>query len=166
MNPYAAVLLLTSAALLQSSLLPHLSRGGLKPDLVVMLVISWGLLRGVQEGLLWAFIGGLALDLLSATPLGLSALILTLLTLLTSLGQKSIYRTSILFPLAVIFLATFGYNLALLLGWQLLGRPALWGETFLEVLLPTGLLNTLVMLPLYPLLPWLHRRTGPERVGW
>jgi len=166
MNPYAAVLLLTSAALLQSSLLPHLSRGGLKPDLVVMLVISWGLLRGVQEGLLWAFIGGLALDLLSATPLGLSALILTLLTLLTSLGQKSIYRTSILFPLAVIFLATFGYNLALLLGWQLLGRPALWGETFLEVLLPTGLLNTLVMLPLYPLLSWLHRRTGPERVGW
>ncbi len=166
MNPYAAVLLLTSAALLQSSLLPHLSRGGLKPDLVVMLVISWGLLRGVQEGLLWAFIGGLALDLLSATPLGLSALILTLLTLLTSLGQNSIYRTSILFPLAVIFLATFGYNLALLLGWQLLGRPALWGETFLEVLLPTGLLNTLVMLPLYPLLSWLHRRTGPERVGW
>jgi len=166
MNPYAAVLLLTSAALLQSSLLPHLSRGGLKPDLVVMLVISWGLLRGVQEGLLWAFIGGLALDLLSATPLGLSALILTLLTLLTSLGQKSIYRTSILFPLAVIFLATFGYNLALLLGWQLLGRPALWGETFLEVLLPTGLLNTLVMLPLYPLLSWLHRRTGPERVEW
>lgn len=166
MNPYAAVLLLTSAALLQSSLLPHLSWGGLKPDLVVMLVISWGLLRGVKEGLLWAFIGGLALDLLSTTPLGLSALILTLLILLTSPGQKSIYRTNILFPLASIFLATLGYNLALLLAWQLLGRPALWGETFLKVLLPTGFLNLLVMLPLYPLLSRLHRQIGPEQMEW
>ncbi|HAL61095.1 MAG TPA: rod shape-determining protein MreD [Chloroflexi bacterium] len=166
MNPYAVILLLTGAALLQSSLLPHLSPGGLKPDLVVILVISWGLLRGVKEGLLWAFIGGLALDLLSTTPLGLSTLILTLLTFLTSLGQKSIYRTNILFPLALIFLATSGYNLALLLAWQLLGRPALWGETFQEVLLPTGFLNTLAMLPLYPLLSWLHRRIGPERMEW
>ncbi len=166
MNPYAAVLLLTSAALLQSSLFPHLSWGGLKPDLVVMLVISWGLLRGVKEGLLWAFIGGLALDLLSATPLGLSALVLTPWILLTSLGQKSIYRTNILLPLASIFLATLGYNLVLLLAWQLLGRPALWGETFLEVLLPTGFLNLLVMLPLYPFLSWLHRRIGPEQMGW
>ncbi len=166
MNPYAAVLLLTSAALLQSSLLPHLSWGSLKPDLLVMLVISWGLLRGVKEGLLWAFIGGLALDLLSATPVGFSALILTLLILLTSLGHKSIYRTNILFPLTIVFLATLGYNLALLLSWQLLGRPALWGETFLEVLLPTGFLNTLAMLPLYPLLSRLHRRIGPERMEW
>ena len=115
MNPYAVVLLLTSAALFQSSFVPHLLRGGPRPDLVVMLVISWALLRGVKEGLLWAFIGGLVLDLLSATPLGLSALILTLLTLLTILGRKSIYRTNILFPLAIIFLATLGYNLALLL---------------------------------------------------
>jgi len=166
MNPYAVVLLLTSAALLQSSLLPHLSPGGLKPDLVVIMVISWGLLGGVKEGLLWGFIGGLVLDLLSATPLGLSALILTLLTLLTSLGRKRVYRSNILLPMAIIFLATLGYNLALLLFWQLLERPAWWGETFLEVLLPTSLFNTLVMLPLYPLLSWLHRRIGPERIEW
>lgn len=166
MNPYAVVLLLTSAALLQSSFLPHLFRGGLKPDLVVMLVISWGLLRGVKEGLLWAFIGGLALDLLSATPLGFSALLLTLLILLTSLGQKSVYRANILFPLAIIFLATLGYNLTLLFAWQLLGRPALWWESLREVLLPTALLNILVMFPLYPLLYWLHRRIGPERMEW
>lgn len=166
MNPYAVVLLLTSVALLQSSLLPYLSWGGVRPDLVVMLVISWSLLRGAKEGLLWAFVGGLALDLLSATPLGLSALILTPLIFLTSLGRKGIYRSNILFPLAVIFLATLGYNLALLLAWQFLGRPPLWRETFLEVLLPSGLLNISVMLPLYPLLSWLHRRIGPARMEW
>lgn len=166
MNPYAVVLLLTSAALLQSSFLPHLSWGGLKPDLVVTLVISWGLLRGANEGLLWALVGGLALDLLSATPLGLSSLILTLLILLTSLGQKRIYRANILFPLAIIFLATLGYNLASLLAWQLLGRPASWWSSLLEILLPTAFLNTLVIFPLYPLLFWLHRRIGPERMEW
>ena len=121
---------------------------------------------GLSKDSSGGFIGGLALDLLSATPLGLSALILALLTLLTSMGQKNIYRTNILFPLTIIFLATLGYNLALLLAWQLLGRPALWGETFLELLLPTGFTNILAMLPLYPLLSWLHRRTGPERVEW
>ena len=166
MNPYAATFLLLTASLIQASFLPHFMWRGLGPDLVMLLVISWSLLRGAKEGPIWGFIGGLTLDLLSASPLGLSALLLTIAGASSSRGQKSIYRINILLPLTTAFLASLGYHLALLLSWQIMGRPTAWQEAFLNTVLPTALMNTLLMLIIYPSLSWLHRRTGPERMEW
>ena len=64
MNLYAAILLLSAVAIAQSTVMPHLTIMGVKPDLMLLAVMSWSLLRGSEEGLVWAFIGGLALDLL------------------------------------------------------------------------------------------------------
>ncbi|HID87983.1 MAG TPA: rod shape-determining protein MreD, partial [Anaerolineae bacterium] len=53
MNPYATIGLLVGIALLQTSFVPHLSIRGVKPDLMLMAVVSWSLLRGAGEGIAW-----------------------------------------------------------------------------------------------------------------
>ena len=61
--PLAAVGALV-AALLETSVLPELQIGGTKPDLVLVLAIVATMIMGVEDGLVWAFLGGLMLDVL------------------------------------------------------------------------------------------------------
>jgi rod shape-determining protein MreD len=62
---YWSIPLMLVAAIAQSTLFRHLDLFGAVPNLVLAISVAWTLLRGTHEGLLWAFTGGLALDLLS-----------------------------------------------------------------------------------------------------
>ena len=73
-NFYAAIPLMAVLAVLQTAVLPRFPIAGLEPQLVFLVALAWGLLRGLEEGLVWAFIAGIWADLFSLTPLGLSSL--------------------------------------------------------------------------------------------
>ena len=63
-----SAVVLSLAAILQSTLLPHFAILGVKVNLVLLLVTSWSIRRGIESGLPWALIGGVAIDVLSAGP--------------------------------------------------------------------------------------------------
>jgi len=65
-----AIALPLAAALLQSAVVPFLSVGDARPNLPFLVAGSWSLAAGAGEAVWWAFIGGLAADLLSGGPLG------------------------------------------------------------------------------------------------
>jgi len=58
------------AALLQVSLAPLIAIGDVHPSLTLLVAASWAIAAGAREAVWWAFIGGLASDLLSGGPLG------------------------------------------------------------------------------------------------
>ena len=58
----------------QSTLLPVIRLWDQIPQLLVLSAISWGMLRGFNEGFLWAFMAGFLLDLFSVTPIGINSL--------------------------------------------------------------------------------------------
>ena len=66
------------AALIQSSILPFTSAGGAGLDLVLVLAVVWTMTVGLEGGLVWAFLGGLLIDVLLMRPLGLTAFVLLL----------------------------------------------------------------------------------------
>lgn len=72
--------LLLAAVLLQTTLFARLRpvTFGVVPDLVLIMVIAVGRWLDTEVGLLFGFTGGLFVDLLGGTPLGLRALVLTL----------------------------------------------------------------------------------------
>lgn len=55
----------TIAAILETSVLTQLLVAGVKPDLVLATTIAVAVVLGFEQGLTWAFVGGLLLDLLS-----------------------------------------------------------------------------------------------------
>jgi rod shape-determining protein MreD len=165
-NPYATIGLLAGLALLQMTLMSHLSIGGTKPDLMFMAVVSWSLLRGAGEGIAWGAMGGFILDLLSGGPFGIFTLSLTLIGFLTGVGEINIFRGNVLLPGATILFATLIYNLALLLLLQILGWSINWGIQLLRILLLAILWNVLLMPFVYTPLRWLHRATGREEMEW
>lgn len=63
------------AALIQSTVLPFAAGGGGGLDLVLVIAVVWTMALGLEGGLVWAFLGGLVIDVLLMRPLGLTAFI-------------------------------------------------------------------------------------------
>jgi rod shape-determining protein MreD len=63
------------AALIQSTVLPFAAAGAGGLDLVLVIAIVWTMALGLEGGLVWAFLGGLVIDVLLMRPLGLTAFI-------------------------------------------------------------------------------------------
>src|SRR5437667_9908170 len=79
-------------ALLELSVAPYLQIAGLKPDLVLIVVVSVASFSGLERAFAWAFVGGLMLDLLSAgpyRPVGATAFTLLIVAGLASITVRA-----------------------------------------------------------------------------
>ena len=164
MNVYLTFLMLFVVTLLQSTVMSRITIVGVHPDLMLMVVTSWSLLRGTQEGMLWALSGGVSMDLLSGARFGLHSLALLIVSFATGFGERAIFRFEILTPVLVIPVATLGYQLALMGGLFLFGWPVAWETYATAVVLPSMLVNTICMPVVYLIVRVLHRHTYREEI--
>lgn len=105
----SGLIVLPVITLLQEGVADHVAVGGIMPNLVLLAVVNWGLVRGVEEGMLWGFIGGIFLDLFSGLPFGTSSFAFVAITGLVSLGETALLRTSVMLPFATAIIATVLY---------------------------------------------------------
>ncbi|MBI2864549.1 MAG: rod shape-determining protein MreD [Chloroflexi bacterium] len=154
MNYYLAVPVLVVAGILQATMLPHVVLLNVKPDLVLLLVVTWGTIRGSQEGIAWGLIGGLVLDLLGTGPFGAATVALVATAFLTSIGEFNLIRSGLILPLTIMFGGTMVFYGFFLMIVQAAGGAVDWDITFRSTLLPAGVINTLFTPAVY----WLVRR--------
>lgn len=83
-----------AAMVVQTSLLRYVSIGGVRPDLVLIIVVYLGLIRGADIGSLSGFFFGLFEDAFSGTFLGANALSKTIIGFLCGLLGKRLYTQS------------------------------------------------------------------------
>ncbi|GIK73511.1 MAG: rod shape-determining protein MreD [Chloroflexota bacterium] len=152
--------LLLFLALLQSTTVARFKVAGVKPDLVLLMVVIGALVYGARPGVLWAFIAGIGLDLFSGGPFGASSLALMASALVASLGHRPFSRFNILVPLSAAALGTLIYAavyLATLGVLEVLGASTLRlpiAETIRDIVLPVTVYNTALM---FLALPFLNR---------
>lgn len=158
MTPYLFVPFLFALAVVQASAVPYLAIWGVFPDLPLLFVTAWALLNGTRQGVLWGFVAGLALDLLSGVPFGALTLSLMAVGFASGLGATVVFRAQVMFPVLFVFLATVLYDLILLLMVQLSGDAVSWSGSLLRIVLPSAALNAL----LAPVVLWVLKRLN----GW
>lgn len=158
MTLYLVVPLLLFVAIVQTALVPYLSIWGVFADLPLLLVVSWSLLQGKRDGLVWGFIAGLGIDILSGAPFGAATLSLALVGFVAGLGEATVFRTHVALPLLAVFAATILYNLAFLLIVRILGQPVAWLDSLARVVLPSAVLNTILTPLAFVPLRLVHRR--------
>src|SRR6266852_4575574 len=116
-----AASLLAVAALLQSVLGPSLPLVRGRPDLVLVVVLAWSMLRGAGEGAFVGFLGGVLLDSVTYTPFGINAALFGLLGYFTGLPQVNAYRGNVPYFLGTAAIATVAYHTLYFLILQALG---------------------------------------------
>lgn len=158
--------LLLVVGVLQAAVVPHLALWGVYPDLPAILVVSWGLLAGTRQGVVWGFVAGIVVDLFSGAPFGAATLSLMAVGAVSGLGQATLVRAHVMLPLLTMFLATVIYDLLFLLVVQISGSPVAWLDSLVRVVLPSALFNTALMPVVYLFVRFLHTWFVRDEMEW
>jgi rod shape-determining protein MreD len=106
-------LLLAAAVVVQTTLVPFAQVGNARPDLLLAVSVSMGLIFGRVAGASVGFFGGLLWDLLTAQIFGMNTLA-KLITGYTAGGfEKQVFKENPIVPILALFLATFVHELIL-----------------------------------------------------
>lgn len=144
--------LVVLSVVVQTSLLAGFGPPSLRPDLPMLLVLTWGLAFGGSQGLVAAALAGPLLDSTSAVPFGTHLLALAPAVLLGAARETDLFASRASLPLVLAPLATVGYYLVHSLVLELTGWPVDWGMTLLA--LAGGLLLNAVVSPLLFIVTW------------
>lgn len=120
-------------AIIQATVLPSFPIFGIAPGLWLVVTIGWGLLRGMREGLVLAFVGGIFIDLLSAAPMGVTSLSLMLAITLATFLQRHLPKNQILTPALLTALATIVFWFIYLLLLRLIMPSVVGGQELLGI---------------------------------
>ena len=153
-------------ALLESTVGPYLRIEGAQPHLVLVLGVIVTIAVGLESGLVWAFIGGLALDVLVQRPLGSTAFALLLCVGGASFLGRSFARLRPIVPIGAVFVLSLGYSMILFATFGALGAPLPVTDP-LGVVLPGAVFDAALGALVGPLAIAIHdRRMEQERVDW
>jgi rod shape-determining protein MreD len=162
MSLWILVPLLLLVAIVQVTWLPLIPIFGLKPDLALIVVTTWGLLAPIGEAAQWGFVLGILLDLNSGLPFGVHTLTLTIVGLLVGLGQRAFFRGNLIAPPVTVILATLFDHTVILGILASLNESISWSDYLIHITLPTSILNTLLAGLVFFPLQGLYRRLHPQ----
>ncbi len=154
MGTYWSVPLIFLAAVLQATLVPQIRILGGQPDLVFLLVLSWSVNGRLEQGVAWAFVGGITQDLLSAAPIGASVLGMLLLIFGIERLRGQVFRIGFVMLVGLVIVGTVLQKTAFMLVAAVSGFTIYPVENFTYIILPTIAYNLLFLWPIY----WIVRR--------
>ena len=173
MGRYLSILVLGLAAALSASIIPQAitflvsilgnfipaleqTRGQL--SLVMLFVLCWSVRAELTESLIWALVGGLAIDLLSILPSGTTSIVLIFFAFFVNSVARQLFRIRILFLVAVIPAATIVLTLYNVFALALTGLSYDFLTVASLVLIPSIIYNLAAVVPVYAVVRLLQRK--------
>jgi rod shape-determining protein MreD len=121
---------------------------------------------GLEAGLVWAFVGGLALDVLAQRPLGSTAFALLLCVGVTAVLGHLFLRLRPIVPVLATLLLSLFYSMILYVAFNALRTPIPVADP-IAILMPGVVYDTILAALIGPLVISIHdRRTESERLDW
>ena len=156
----------TAAALVELSLVPYLGVGVAHPHPVLVFGVIWTIAVGIESGLTWAFVGGIALDSFVPRPLGVSAFALLVSVGGASLIGRSFIRIRPLAPIIAVPILSL-VNSMILFALLAAIRPPVTPADPVALLMPGAAYDAVLGLVFGPLAVSIRdRRNVEERVDW
>ena len=156
----------TGAALFELTVAPYLRIDGAQPHVVLVLGIVLTIAVGLEAGIVWAFVGGLALDVLAQRPLGSSSFALLLCVGGASILGRLLASVRPIAPVIAVPVLSLFYSLVLFVALGALGSP-LPAVDPIQAVLPSVVYDTVLAILIGPLAISIHDRHAlKERVDW
>jgi rod shape-determining protein MreD len=153
-------------ALIELTVTPYLRIGSAQPHPVLVLGVIVAIAVGIEAGLAWAFVGGLALDVLAQRPLGSTAFALLLCVGGASILARSLVRLRPIVPIFAVLVLSIGYSMILFAVFRALGPAPPISDPLMAVL-PGAIYDAILAAVIGPLTVAVHdRRLEQERVDW
>ena len=156
----------TVTALLELTVGPYVRFGLAQPHLLLVFGVVVTVAVGLEAGLVWAFVGGLVLDVLAQRPLGSTAFALLLCMGATAVLGRLLLRLRPIVPVLATLLLSLFYSMTLYVAFNALRTPIPVADP-IAILIPGVIYDTLLAALIGPLVISIHdRRIETERLDW
>ncbi len=143
-------LLILTALIIQTTILPHIAPFRVVPDLLLVIVICVALVRGPSAGAVAGFGAGLLRDFLLNAPTGLSALAYLSVGYLVGAVRPYVQSSSVVVPFVGVWAGSLAGTAFYVVLSLLLGVRAEPLDRITQVVALTALYNTLLVPFAYP----------------
>ena len=137
---------------LQSTVLVHVAVLGINPDIAIIFIVSYGILRGDVEGAIFGFFSGLTHDLFGANFVGLYAMLGMFTGYVAGKPFKEYFKDNYFLPFIVVVVATLTYHVTFFFTSFLLRGRFDFGFYFASIIFPKTIYTASVSIPLYSLM--------------
>ena len=156
-------LVLVLALIVHTTVLPSFRIAGVMPDVMLLLAVAAGLEGGPMYGALMGFASGMLADLLLSTPLGLSALVFTVVGYGVGVTKGGLLRDTAWFAVLVAFAAsTAGVGLFAVAA-SVLGDTHVLNAHLTTIMIVVGVTNGLLAPPMVRIVRWALTSHLPSR---
>lgn len=146
------VIIIIICFLLQTTVFQALTFANIAPNLLIIIVSSFGFMRGRKAGMLVGFICGLLVDIFCGFYLGIYALIYMYIGFINGIFQKKFYPDDIKLPMLLIGSSDIVSNLVVYFIMFLFRRRFDFGYYFLSIILPEFVYTMVITIFLYIIL--------------
>lgn len=143
---------------LQTTIFGFHDISSISPNLLLILTMSFGLMRGRKEGMLVGFFSGFLVDIFFLDILGPYMFLYMIIGYTNGFFHKNYMIEDVMLPLIIILLDDFVFNFAIyVVGFALHNRLD-FSAYFFGIILPEMLATTLLTIIVYKLYVYINRR--------
>ncbi len=142
-------ILIIVSYLLQTTVFTFIPLAGVVPNLLLVLTMSFGLMRGRKEGLLVGFFCGILVDLFCGFAIGPYAMIYMYFGYINGFFHRFYYVEDVLLPMVMIAANEFLYGSVVYVIFFLLRNHLDYGFYLKNIIVPEMIYTILVTLVLY-----------------
>jgi rod shape-determining protein MreD len=131
---------------------------GVRPNLVIILIVSISLLEGRNQGAVVGFFAGLCLDAVIGVALGYHALIGMLLGILLGNINKRFFKENLFVMLICTFISTVLFESTVILISYALGLRMNYIESLKDIIFPEAAINSIIGMVIFFLIVRINRK--------
>jgi len=156
---FTIAILIILSYLIQTVLFSFQDLSGQAPNLLLILTMSFGIMRGRREGMLTGFFSGFMYDLyFSDTIIGPFMLLFMLIGYANGFFHKKFMMQDIMLPVIIIFIDELVFNLIIYIGLFLMRNRTDIGYYFKYIFMPQAIYTVLVTAIIYRLYVVINKR--------
>ncbi|MDQ4096590.1 MAG: rod shape-determining protein MreD [Actinomycetota bacterium] len=156
-------LMVLIAVVLHTTVLAQVRVFGVMPDVMLLLAVAAGLEAGPGYGATIGFTSGMLSDLLLPTPLGLSALVFTVVGYVVGVTKGGLLRSTWWFPVGVALVASAAGQALFALVGTVIGEEGLLTRHLTAIVIVVALTNAILAVPILRLARWSLAGRPPDR---
>lgn len=144
---WTAVLIIT--VIMQSTIVPLLSIKGIHPDVLLLIVVSYALLSGKENGVGMGFFAGLLQDLVSGGIFGVGTISKLATGYMFGLAERKVFKEHVLLPILATFVATIFNGLGGVILLSVFGYKVNFIAALTQNILPLVGYNLILAIPVH-----------------
>lgn len=160
MSNLLAIPILGVALMIQTGIISRINLLSGSADLILTILVTWSIQERVKNAWFWALVAGLLVGYVSGLPWFIPLAGYLLVVGIGRLLHRRVWQAVLLETFVVISISTFGFHLVTVAYLVLAGGTFQLGEVFSLIILPSTLLNLLLVIPVYYLIKdftlWLY----------